>query len=85
MRIAKSRRQLFFQSLTVADKGVLYGEGRIAGPDGMVLMSQRGTEERHDAVAGKLVDRTLVLVDLIHEDLEAPVHDLVDLLGVELL
>ena len=50
------------------------------GPHG-----QGGAEEGHDAVAGELVDRPLILVDLIHEDLEAPVHDPVDLLGVELL
>ena len=57
----------------------------MTGSDGMVLMGEWGAEEGHDAIAGELVDRPLVLVDLIHEDLEASVHDPVDLLGVELL
>jgi len=51
----------------------------------MILVGQRGTEKGHDAVTGELVDRPLVLVDLVHEDLEAPIHDPVDLLRVELL
>ena len=51
----------------------------------MVFVGKRSTEEGHDAVAGELVDGALILVDLIHEDLEAAVHDLVDFFGVELL
>ena len=51
----------------------------------MILVGEGRTEEGHHAVPGELVDRPLVTVDLIHEDLEAPVHDLVDLPGVELL
>ena len=85
MRILKSRAAFFFQSLAVPGKGVLDGEGGVAGPEGMVLVGEWCAEEGHDAVTGELVDRPLVLVDLIHEDLEAPVHDPVDLLGVELL
>jgi hypothetical protein len=48
-------------------------------------MGEGRTEEGHDAVPGELVDGPLVPVDLVHEDLEARIHDLVDLLGVELL
>jgi len=57
----------------------------MAGPDGMVLMGQGGAEEGHDPIAGELVDGPLVAMDLLHQDLEAAVHDLVDLLGIQLL
>ena len=51
----------------------------------MILVSHRGTEEGHDPIARELIDCALVLVDLVHQDLEAPIHDLVDFLGVEFL
>ena len=51
----------------------------------MVLVGQGGTEEGHDPVPGELVDGPLVAVDLIHQYPEAPVHDLVHFLRVQLL
>ena len=57
----------------------------MAGALGVVLVGERRAEEGHDAIAGELVDRTLVAVDLGHEDLETAVQDLVDLLRVQLL
>ncbi len=51
----------------------------------MVLMGQGGTEQGHDPIPGELVDGALIPVDLIHQDLEAAVHDLVDFLRVQLL
>ena len=51
----------------------------------MVLMGQRRTKQSHNAIAGKLVDRSLVFVNFIHQDLEASVHDLVDFFRVKLL
>ncbi len=57
----------------------------MACPLGVVLVGHGRTKQRHDPVAGKLVDGAFILVDLIHQDLKAPVHDLVDLLGVQLL
>ena len=48
----------------------------------MVLMCHRCPEEGHDAITRKLVDGALIPVDLIHEDLETPIHDLMDLFGI---
>ncbi len=42
-------------------------------------------EERHDAVAGVLVDRALEAVHAVRQDLEEAVEDPVPLLGVDLL
>ena len=65
-------------------RAFLNGQGRMAGPLGMVLVGQGRTEQGHDPVAGELVDGPLILVDLIHQDPKAPVHDLVHFFGVEL-
>ena len=51
----------------------------------MVLMRHRRTKQGHHPIARKLIDRPLVPMNLVHQDLEAPVHDLMDFLGVELL
>ena len=63
---------------------LLNGQGRIARPLCMIFVGDRCTEQGHDAVAGKLIDGSLVSVDFIHQDLETSVHDLVDFFGVEL-
>ena len=57
----------------------------MAGPTGMVLVCHRRTKERHHPVSRELVDGTFKLVDFIHENFEATVHDRVDFFGVELL
>ena len=49
----------------------------------VVLVGDGGAEQRHDAVAEELVDRALVAVDLVQHQLEGPVHESVDVLGVE--
>ena len=49
----------------------------------VVLVGDRRAEERHHAVAEELVDGALVRVDGGEDDLEASVHDLVDVLGIE--
>jgi hypothetical protein len=63
-----------------------------AGPDAqrraqramrVVLVGDRGAEERHHAVAEKLVDGPLVRMDGGEDDLEASIHDFVDGLGIE--
>ena len=51
----------------------------------MVLVRDRRAEERHDAVAGVLVDRALEAVHAVGEDLEEALEDRVPLLGVDLL
>jgi len=70
---------------SISFDSLLNGQSRMTSSLSMILMGYRRTEQSHHSVAGKLVDRTLVLVNLIHQNLEASVHDLVDFLGVELL
>ena len=60
-------------------------QGRVAGPPGVVLVGDGGPEERHDAVAGELVDRPLEAVDTVGEDPHEPVHHREPVLGVEVL
>ena len=67
----------------VALQDALHAQGRMHGPLGMVLMGNRGAEERHDAVAQELVDRPFVAVHLTQHQLKGPVHELVDVFGVE--
>jgi hypothetical protein len=50
----------------------------------VVFVRDRGTEERHDAVAAILVDCTLEPVNALGQDLEETIHDAVPLLRVEL-
>src|SRR5262245_21507641 len=57
----------------------------MAGPLSVVLVSDRRAEQRHDAVAGELVDGTLEAVDAVREDREEPIQDPVPLLGVDAL
>ena len=57
--------------LTVFPDGLLNRQGRMAGPLGMVFMGHRSTEQGHHPIAGELVDRALIPVDLIHQDLES--------------
>ena len=51
----------------------------------MVLVCNRRAEEGHDAVAGILIDRAFEAMDPVGEDREKPIHDLVPLLGIDLL
>ena len=54
----------------------------MACPLGVVLVGHGGAEQGHDPVSGELVDRTFIPVDLVHQDLEAAVHDLMGFLGI---
>ncbi len=60
-------------------------ERGVDGAPRVVLMGDRGAEERHDAVAQELVDRALVLVHLGQHELEGPAHEPVHLLGIQAL
>src|SRR5262245_16134898 len=60
----------------------LHAEGGIAGAHRVVLVRQRRTEQRHDAVAHDLVDGALVAVDGLHHLLEHGVEELPCLLGI---
>src|SRR5262249_10113465 len=65
-------------------EALLHREGGAQRPAGMVL-TRDVTEEGHDAVTQKLVDCPVMLVHDLQHDVEGPVHDLADLLWVELL
>ena len=60
----------------------LHPERRVARPHGVVLVGERGAEERHDPVAHHLVDGALVAVDGLHHVLEDRIKELPRLLGV---
>ena len=51
----------------------------------MILVRDRRAEQRHDPVAGELVDRPLEAVNALGEDREEAIHDPVPLLGIDLL
>src|SRR5439155_9743698 len=69
----------------VSAHGLLQMQGGPAGAPGVVLVRDRCAEERHDAVAGVLVHRTLEAVHALGEDREEAIQDPVPLLGVDLL
>ena len=64
---------------------ILDGERGADGAMGVVLVGDRRAEQRHHTIAEELVDGPLVAVDGLDDDLERPVHDRVDLLGVQAL
>ncbi len=68
--------------LGIAFHRLLHSERRVAGPHGMVLVSEWCTEECHDAVAHHLVDGPLVAVDRFHHVFEHRVEELPGLLGI---
>ena len=85
MRTEKLSPRSRFSSPRVAAQLVAQMQRRVAGPLGVVLVGDGRAEERHDAVAGVLVDRALEAVDAVGQDLEEAVEDPVPLLGVDLL
>src|SRR5208282_976813 len=60
-------------------------ERRVTRALPVILVRDRCAEERHDAVAGELVDEPLEALDPLREDLEEAVHDLRPRFRVELL
>ena len=66
----------------VAGDRLLHGEGGVAGSDGVVLVGERGAEERHDPVAHDLVHRALVAVNGVHHPLEDRVQEPARVLGI---
>ena len=60
-------------------------QGGRAGALGVVLVGDRGAEERHDAVAGVLVDGPLVAVDAAREDPEQAIEQAMPFLGIDAL
>ena len=60
----------------------LHAQGRVAGPHRVVLVGERRTEERHDALPHHLVDRAFVAMHRFHHQLAHLVDDRADLLGI---
>ena len=85
MRILKSMPYSFLSFSRIGNEGLLNGQSSVAGSLRMILVSYGSAEEGHDTIAPELVDGSLVPVDLIHQDTETAVHDLVDILRIELL
>jgi hypothetical protein len=73
------------QLVGVAPQLLAQPKRRVAGPLRVVLVSDRRPKERHDPVAGVLVDGALEAVHAVRQDLEEAVEDAVPLLGVDLL
>ncbi len=69
----------------VARNRIAQVQRRVAGAARVILVRDRRAEQRHDAVAGELVDEALEALDPVGEDLEKAVHDLRPLFRVELL
>ena len=61
---------------------LLHANRRVAGPHRVILVGERGAEERHDPVAHDLVDRTLVLVNRLDHALEDGVENLARLFRI---
>src|SRR5437016_1098902 len=71
------------QRLGILALRALDRDGRRHRPHRVILKGDRRPEERHDAIAGELVDRALVAVHSLHEVYEGPVHDTVEVLRIE--
>jgi hypothetical protein len=60
----------------------LHGEGCVTRPHGMVLMRQRGAEQRYNAVTHDLVHGALIAVHRRHHVLDDRVEQLAGFFGV---
>jgi len=77
------RTEAALHVLRVPGEMLLDRQGGMDGPDGVVLLSQRRTEERHHPVAREGVHPAPVTLHLPAEQNEAPIHHLVDNLRIE--
>ncbi len=68
--------------LGIAAHRGLHGQGRIAGPHGMVFMRKRRPKQGHDAIAHDLVHRAFVAVHGLHHALQHGIEELPGLLRV---
>jgi hypothetical protein len=60
----------------------LHGQGRVAGADRVVLLGQRGTEQRHDPVTQHLVDGALIPAHSLDHAFEDRVEQAAGVFGV---
>ena len=68
--------------LRVLRDRLLHAQRRIARPYRVVLVSKRGAEQRHDAIAHDLVHGSIVAVDCLHHAFEHGVEELARILGI---
>jgi hypothetical protein len=54
----------------------LHGQGRVAGPQGVILMRQRGAKEGHNAITQHLVHRALVAMYGLHHVVQSRIEEL---------
>ena len=69
----------------IGPDGALHGQGGIAGAQGVVLVGNGGTKERHNAIAQHLVDGTLEAVHGVHHQMNGRIEELLGGFGVEAL
>src|SRR5262249_797068 len=58
---------------------------RVARAPGVILVGDGRSEQRHDAVAGELIDRAFESVDVRGENLEDAIKNAVPLFGAQLI
>jgi hypothetical protein len=73
------------QLVGVRAQGIAQVQGSVASALCVILVRDRRAEERHDAVAGVLVDGAFEAVHAVGEDLEEALEDAMPRLGIELL
>jgi len=61
----------------------LHGQGGVTGPQGVILVGQRGAKEGHDAVAQHLVHGPCVPVYRVHHGVQGGIQELLGGFGVE--
>jgi hypothetical protein len=70
--------------VAVRGERALEAEGRVDRAQGVILVGDGRAEQGHEAVAEKLIDCSFVAVDLAEHQLKGSVHEVVDVLGIEL-
>ena len=80
---ADLHRGMRARALGVAAQLIAHPERGVAGAYGMILVGNRGAEQRHDAVAQDLVDDPFEVMHGLDHQVEDRVEDLTRVLGVE--
>jgi hypothetical protein len=71
--------------LSIVAQRRLHGQGRITGPQGVILVSNRGAKEGHNTVAQHLVDRAFIAVYRVHHGVQGGIQELLGGFGVQAL
>ena len=69
--------------LGIGGKPRLHGQGRIAGPDGVILVGNRRPKEGHNAIAQHLVHGAFIAVHRVHHGVQSGIEELLGDFGVE--